>query len=183
MLDALHVVVPMAIHQVGHHASGCLGQVGGLLLNDLVEGDALQDDDLRIVGREHEALHLALGLRQLFATRAVKVHFPYLATFDEGHGLVVQPLGIRLVVSVLCQLLLLAAVGIHHPQHLVALVLLHAVVAHLEYDVLAVGRGLIATNTTHGPECLGRHLVAGEFDGLFLDVHFISLFLCAAGRE
>ena len=38
MLDGLDVVVPMAVHQVSYQAARGLGQVVGVLLNDLVEG-------------------------------------------------------------------------------------------------------------------------------------------------
>ena len=74
MLNALHVVVPVAVHQVCDQSAGSLGQVGGGLLDALVEGNALQDDDLLTVGREFETLHVTIGLRQLLAVGAISLH-------------------------------------------------------------------------------------------------------------
>ena len=67
MLDGLHVVIPMAIHQVGDKTARSLGQVGGILLDDLVEVDALQQNHFLSVGREQEAFHLSLRFRELLA--------------------------------------------------------------------------------------------------------------------
>ncbi len=179
MLDALHIVVPMAIHQVVHHATGRFGQVFGVLLDDFIKVDALQEDSLLAIRSEEEALDLAFGLAHLLAVVAVQAHLPDLTFAEEGDGFVVQPLHIGLVLGIGCQLLLLAAVGVHHPEHLVALVLCHAVIAHLEGDVLAVGRCLIATDAAHSPKRLRRHQVAFELNGLLLYVDLVTFLLCA----
>ena len=50
MLDAFYIVVPVAIHQVGHVTSGGFGQVVGILLYDVMEWKALDDDNLSAVG-------------------------------------------------------------------------------------------------------------------------------------
>ena len=62
MLDALYVVVPMTVHEVCYHTTCSLGKVLGILLDDFVEVDALEEDDLLAVRREKETLHLALSL-------------------------------------------------------------------------------------------------------------------------
>ena len=180
MLDALHVVVPMAIHQVVHHATGRFGQVFGVLLDDFIEVDALQEDSLLAIGSDEETLDLAFGLAHLLAAVAVKAHLPNLTLAEESDGFVVEPLHVGLVLGITGQLPLLAAVGVHHPKHLVALVLRHAVIAHLEGDVLAVGRCLIATDAAHCPKSLRRHQVAFELYGLLFNVHFVAFLLCAA---
>ena len=74
----------MAVHQVSNQAASGLRQIIGILLNNLVEGDALEDDNLLAVGRELEAFHLAVGLRQLLTIGAIGIHRPYLATCEEG---------------------------------------------------------------------------------------------------
>ena len=180
MLDALDKMIPMAVHEVGDDTTFCLRQVFGVLLDDLVEVDALQEDDLLTVGREQEALHLTLGLGQLLASAAIEVHLPDLTALEEGDSLSVEPLGIGLIIGIGSELLLLCAVGIHHPKHLVALVLLNTVIAHLKDDMLAIGRSLIATDATHCPECLGGHLVALQLYGLLLYIHFVAFLLSAA---
>ena len=96
VLDAFYVVVPVAIHQVGNQAACSFGQVGGVLLDDFVEGYGLQHDDLLVVGREEEALNLPIGVRQLAAVAAVGLHGPYFASCEEGYGLCVQPRGVGL---------------------------------------------------------------------------------------
>ena len=151
MLNTFHVVVPVAVHQVGHTATGSLRQVAGILLDDLVEGNALQDDDLFAVGREFKAFHLTVALRQLPAVRAVSLHRPYLTTADEGDGLVVQPCRVRLALLADTQLLIIAAVAVHHADDLTALVGLHAVVTYLVDHPLAVRRSLHSTDASHGP--------------------------------
>ena len=128
----------MAVHEVCYYTTGSLGQIIGVLLDNLVEVDALQQDNLLSVGREHKTLHFALGFRQLLAFVTFKVHFPDLATFQEGNGLVVQPLCIRLVAGFGGELFLFCTISVHHPEHLMALVLFHAVVTQLEDNVLAV---------------------------------------------
>ena len=114
--------------------------------------------------------------------RAGQVHLPDFTTTEEGDGLVIEPLGIGLVLGILGQLLLLAAVGIHHPKHLMALVLLYTVITHLENNVFAVGGSLIAANTTHGPKRLGRHQVAFKLNCLLLYVDLVGFFLSAASH-
>ena len=173
MRNRLDIVVPMAIHQVVDHAACRFGQVVGLLLNDVVEGDCLHDDYFFLVGREQETVHFAVGLRKLFAVAAVDVHRPDFAACDEGDAVVGKPCGIGLVLRRGRQLFLVLAVGIHHVENVMALVFLHAVVAHLIDDVLTVGRGRVAADASHCPECFGRHAV-----GLQLDVVFLNHGLC-----
>ncbi len=183
MLDALHIVVPMAIHQVVHDATGSFGKVFRILLDDFIEVDALQEDGFLAIRSEEEALDLAVGLGHLLAVLAVQAHLPDLTFPEESDGFVVQPPHIGLVLGIGCQLSLLAAVSIHHPKNLVALVLRHAVVAHLEGNVLSVWRGLIATNAAHCPKCLGRHEVAIKLNGLFLYVNLVVFLLRTARHE
>ena len=157
VLDALDVVVPVAIHEVGDATACGLGQVGGVLLDNLMEGDALEDDDVFAVGGELEALDLAVGLGQLLAVSAVGLHAPYLTTGDEGDGVVVEPDGIGLVLAASGEQTAVLALGIHHIEHLMALVLLDAVVAHLIDNLLAVGRRCRCADASHGPQGLGCH--------------------------
>ena len=89
MLDALHVVVPVAIHEVGDATSRSLGEVGRILLDNLVEGNALEEDDVLTVGSKQETFHLAVGLGQLLPVGAVGLHAPDLTAADEGDGVVV----------------------------------------------------------------------------------------------
>ena len=102
-------------------------------------GNGLQDDNLLAVGRELEALHVAVGLAHLAAVAAVELHGPYLTAGQKGNGLVIQPGSIGLVLAALGQQLLACSVGVHHVEHMMAFVLLHAVVAHLIDNVLSVG--------------------------------------------
>ncbi len=87
--NALHVVIPVAIHQVCDQTACSFRQVGRVLLNAAVEGNALQHDDLLTVRRELKALNAAVGLRHLATVRAVSLHGPDFTTGDEGDGLVV----------------------------------------------------------------------------------------------
>ena len=96
MLDALHIVVPMAVHEVGDTTASSFRQVAGVLLDDLVEGNAFEDNNLLAIGRKLKALDLAVGLRQLLAVCAVGLHAPDFTTADEGDGLVIDPSGIGL---------------------------------------------------------------------------------------
>ena len=153
MLDALHIVVPMAIHQVVHDTTCGFWKVLRLLFDDFIKVDALQDNGFLAVWSDEETLDLAVCLGQLLAFVAVHAHFPNLSVPKECDGFIVQPLCIGLVLSIFCQLFLLAAISLHHPKNLVALVFCHAVIAHLEHDVISVGRGLAATYAAHCPKC------------------------------
>ena len=62
VLDALHVMVPVTVHQVGDTTTGSLGQVIGILLDNLMEGNTLDDDDMLAVRRELKPLNLSVGL-------------------------------------------------------------------------------------------------------------------------
>ena len=50
MHDALYIVIPMAVVQIGDEAAGCLRQVIGILLDAAVIGNGLQQNDLLVVG-------------------------------------------------------------------------------------------------------------------------------------
>ena len=89
----------MTIHQVGDTTAGSLGQVVGILLDNLVEVNTLDDDNLLTVRRELETLNLAISLRQLSAPATVRLHGPDFATADEGDGFVVEPCGVGLALS------------------------------------------------------------------------------------
>ena len=93
MRYALDVVVPMAIHQVGDDAAGALGQVGGSLLDDVVEWHCLDEDYALLIGREEEAFDSAVGVCELLACLAVGVHGPYLALAGEGDAVIGEPCG------------------------------------------------------------------------------------------
>ena len=67
------------------------------------------------------------------------------------------------------------AVGIHDVEHLVALVGLHAVVAHLIDNPAAVGRGGSGGDAAHGPEGFGCHAVAFQLDVVLADFHVLCL--------
>ena len=73
--------------------------------------------------------------------------------------------------------MLAAAIGIHHVEHLMALVMLHAVVTYLIDYLLSVGRGTITADAPHGPKCLGSHPATLYLDVLFSDVH---VFFCVS---
>ena len=62
MLDAFHIVVPVAIHQISNPTTCSFGQVIGILLDNLMERHRLNDDDLLTIGRELEAFHLSIRL-------------------------------------------------------------------------------------------------------------------------
>ena len=67
MLDALHIVIPVAIHQVCHQTACSLWQVIGILLDDVVEVKAMKEDDLAAIRRELEALDVLGSLGDLLA--------------------------------------------------------------------------------------------------------------------
>ena len=182
MGDALHIMVPVAVHQVGHQAAGGLGQVGGILLDNLMEGQLLDINHAVAVGREFVAFHIAVGVAQLATVAAVGLHRPDLTTGDEGDARA-QPRGVGLVVGAGGELALAGAVGIDDAEHMVALVLLHAIVAHLVDNLLAVGRGCISADAAHGPQPLGGEQVALQRDVAFSYIHFLLCFHGAAACQ
>ena len=62
MLDAFHVVVPVAVHQIGDQTTSSLGQIIGILLDDVVERDALQQHHGLAIGSKEEAFHFPTRL-------------------------------------------------------------------------------------------------------------------------
>ena len=58
MLDTLYIMVPMAIHQIRYQTTCCLRKIIWILLDDLVEIDAMEQDDLTAVRREFESLDI-----------------------------------------------------------------------------------------------------------------------------
>ena len=183
MLDALHVVVPVTVHQVCDASACCLWQVVRVLPDNLMERHRLDDDDFLTVGRELKAFNLAVSLAELSAVGAVSIHGPYLSTGSKGNGLCVQPGGVGLVLAAGCQLALVGAVTIHHADDLVTLVLLDAVVANLIDYQTSVWRGLDSADASHGPKGFRGHHATCQFDVLFSN-HFCFLCIkCSACRE
>ena len=175
MLNALHIVVPVTVHQVGHQTACGFGQVGGVLLDDIMEGDGLQEDHAATVGRELEPFHGPIGMAHLLAVAAVAVHAPHLTAFEEDDA-VAQPCRVGLVVCILGEQLLSGTIAVDEVEHLVALVLLHAVIAYLIDDFIASGAGCIAADAAHGPESLRGEQVALQGDVAFAYVHFLLCF-------
>ena len=62
MLDAFHIVVPVAIHQISNPTTCSFGQIIGILFDNFMERHRLNDDDLLTIGRELEAFHLSIRL-------------------------------------------------------------------------------------------------------------------------
>ena len=62
MLDRLYIVIPMAIHKVGYLSACSLWEVIGILLNDLMERQRLDDDYLLAIMRELETLYAVIIL-------------------------------------------------------------------------------------------------------------------------
>ena len=140
MKDALHVVVPVTIVHIGDQTTGSQRKVGRILLDSAIVRQLLDEDYLLAVWRELVALDASLVVGELLAVGAIGVHAPELTLTDEGNLLsAVHPSSIALALGVGGQCLLVLAVGIHHEEHLVALVFLYAVVAYLIDDLLAVG--------------------------------------------
>ncbi len=160
MQDALHVVVPVAIVHVGYQSACSQRQIGRVLLDGAVVRQLLDEDNLLAVGRELEALDTRLVLGELFAVGAVWVHAPELSATDEGNLLsAIDPCRVTLVLGIGGECLLVFAIGIHHEEHLMALVFFYAVVAYLVNNLLAVRRSLCCTNSSHRPEGLWGHQV------------------------
>ena len=161
MCHGLDVVVPVSVVEIGHHSACSQWQVVGVLLYALVIGQRLYEDHLLLVGREFESLDVNVALGELSAVGSVGVHSPELTLREEGDALAtVDPCGVGLACSCGGEGLLAFAVGRHCVEHLVALVLLHAVVAHLIGNGLAVGRGCCTADASHSPEGFGSHAVA-----------------------
>ena len=58
VLDALYIVVPVAVHQISNQTTRCLWQIIRILLDNIVEIDAMKQDNLRAVRRELKALDI-----------------------------------------------------------------------------------------------------------------------------
>ena len=166
MCDALHVVVPVTVVHICDKTAAGQRQVIGILLDGAVIGEALDEDHLRSVGREAEALDIGLGVGHLPAVRAVSLHRPDLSVSEEGDACaIVDPCGIGLTLVISRQKCrLLSGLGGLDVQDGVALVELHGVVAHLIDHLLTVGRGGCRADAAHGPKCLGCHQIAGELN-------------------
>ena len=80
------------------------------------------------------------------------------------------------VVCILGEQLLSGTIAVDEVEHLVALVLLHAVIAYLIDDFIASGAGCIAADAAHGPESLRGEQVALQGDVAFAYVHFLLCF-------
>ena len=174
MLYAFHIVVPMAEHQVSDQSAGSLGQVGRILLDDVVVGERLDEYNFGTVGREDESLHAILLVRELLAVCAVGQHGPHLSFVEIGDALAtLNPGRVGLVLGTGGKLALVLAVGIHHAYYLMASVFLHTVVAYLVDHLFAVGRWHNSANSAHCPKCFRCHQVTFERDIALADVHIV----------
>ena len=174
----------MTVHQVRNQSSCCFGQVAGVLLNDLMEGDALEEDDFLPVGRELKALNLTICLRQLATFTAVNLHLPHLSASHKGNGLVVEPDSIGLaLLGVGRKGTGVSAVCIHYIEHLLALVVLHTVVANLVDYVLTIGRCSITSDASHCPKGLRCHLSTFDANVLLSNSHVFLCFCVVASRD
>ena len=124
-------------------------------------GERLDEDDLLLVGREAESFDVDVTLGELSAVRSVGVHAPELTLGEECDALsTVNPCSVSFAGSRSGERTLELSVSADGVEHLVALVLLHAVIAHLVSYCLAVGRSSCSSDASHSPECLRRHAVA-----------------------
>ena len=170
MRDGLHVVVPVAVVHVRHETARSQRQVIGILLDGTVIRQTLDEDDLRSIGRKAEAFDVNRGMADLLTVRAVGIDGVELSATEEGNlATAINPSRISLTLSDGGQLLFVLAVGIHDVENLVALVLLHAVIADLISDLLAVGRRGITAHATHGPQGFRGHQVRVETDVVTLN--------------
>ena len=170
MGDGIDVVIPMAIHQVGDDHASALGEVGRALLDDVVEGDGLDEDDALLIGREEEALDGAIGVGELLAALARCGHGPDFAFAGKGEFVIGEPDGGRAE----------AEEGVSRGDRVagrslrgwdfldveegVAAVFFDAVVGDLIGDLGAVGRYGIGANAAHSPEGFGGEGVGCEGD-------------------
>ena len=84
---AFHVVVPVAVVEVGHAATGSQWQVVGILLYAFVIRQRLDENHLLLVGRELESFNVNVALCELSAVGAVGVHRPQLSLCEERDAL------------------------------------------------------------------------------------------------
>ena len=133
-----HVMVPVTVVHIRDDHACSLRQITRVLPDRAVVRDALDEHDATAVGREAEALDVDVRAGELPAVRAVGFHRPQLSSGEESQGVVVEPCRIALVRCGGGEQAVVPAVGIHDAQHLVSLVLLHAVVPHLVDDPSAV---------------------------------------------
>ena len=85
--NGLHVVVPVAVVEVGDETTRSQRQVVGVLLDALVIGERLDENHLLFVGREDVALDIYFRLGELSAVSAVGVHRPELSAGEERDAL------------------------------------------------------------------------------------------------
>ena len=183
MLDAFHIVVPVAIHQISNPATSGFGQVVGILLDNLMERHRLDDDDLLTIGRELETFHLSIRLTQLFAVRTIGLHHPNLTTTKVCNSFSIQPCRIGFALAAGCQLTIVASVCIHDADNLMALVLLDTVVAYLIDYLLTIGRSLYSSDASHSPQGFRSHHATFQFDITLSDVHVVFCIYAAQYRQ
>ena len=179
MLDALYIMIPVAIHQVCHQTTCSLWQIIGILLDDFIEIDAMQQNHFLTIGREHESLDIFCGLWYLLTVWAVRIHSPDLTAGEESN-LSIQPCGVSLALCASGERCVACAIGIDDCNFLLALIGFHAIITYLIDNLLAVGTRLTCTDTSHSPERFWGHQITGELDILFSDLHVVLSFRAAA---
>ena len=164
-----HPFVPVLVHQVGDDDARRLVQVGIFVLRALYGFHLGDKEQLLAVGAEGEAFDVTVVVGNPASVCAVGVHLPHLAAaaFAAQVGqllAILYPGGLAFVPRRAGDLLVGTAVGVHHEEFGVALVLGDAVVGHRVGHLLAVGRGRYTADASHGPQGFGCHAAVLDAD-------------------
>ena len=163
MRNVFHEMVPVAVHQAFDGAGRGLGKVGinvCRLLDHLEFGDIHHVLSVRM---DLEFGHAARYVTHLFLAASIGIHHVELTPFEEGDALAAfDPAGVGEALRGMGQLMVVAAVDIHHEEVAVAAVLFDGCVGHAIENLGAVGRDLKVGDLAELVHDLGREVAVRD---------------------
>ena len=183
MRNIFHPFIPMLVHQVIDDLSAGFIQVRIYVRSTLSVFNLRDEQYFTFIRRKFKSFYTTFVRWKLFPFTSVGIHFPYLHTSacsckKSNLASAFYPCRFNLAVGSMSKKQIVCAVGIHHINYSVALVLFYTVIRYGVCDLLSIGGYAWTSYASHCPQSLGSKFFVLDSDFLFAYNRLIGICRC-----